>query len=88
MRVNKIADFVDRVGWTALQAGAAAAITALTSSDLTWQTGLKFVGTAALLAALKVVTAQNASPSGDGSAIPGGVQESTYPVAAGRGERP
>ncbi|MDQ5821954.1 MAG: hypothetical protein M3540_10985 [Actinomycetota bacterium] len=75
MRVNKLKDFIDRVGWTAIQAAAAAGITALSSPDLTLATGLKFVGTAALLAVLKVLAAQNVGDSGDGAAIPGGVEK-------------
>lgn len=72
MNVSKLKDLVERAGWTAIQAAAAAAITALSSSDLTWVTGLKFVGTAAALAVLKVIVAQNVS-GGAGDAIPGGV---------------
>lgn len=75
MTTKKLRDFIERVGWTAIQAGAAAAITALSSPDLTWVTGLKFVGTAALLAVLKVLVAQNVGDSPDGAAIPGGVTE-------------
>lgn len=74
MRVNKARDFIERVSWTAIQAGAAAAITALSSPDLTWSTGLKFVGTAAALAILKVLAAQNVGSTGSGDAIPGGVE--------------
>lgn len=73
MTVNKVRDFAERVGWTAIQAGGAAAITALSSSSVTWGTGLKFGGTAAALAALKVLVAQNVGAGGAGDAIPGGV---------------
>ena len=73
MNVNRVKDFFERVGWTTIQAGAAATITALSSPELNWTTGLKFVGTAALLAALKVIVAQRAGEGNDGAAIPGGV---------------
>ena len=75
MQVSKLKDFVERVGWTALQAAAAAGITALSSPDLDWQTAAKFVGTAAALAVLKVLAAQNVGSTGSGDAIPGGVIE-------------
>ncbi len=75
MRVNKTRDFIERVAWTAIQAAAAAGLTALSSPDLTWVTGLKFVGTAAAIAVLKVLTAQNVGSNNDGAAIPGGVTE-------------
>jgi hypothetical protein len=69
MTVNKGLDFIERVGWTAIQAGAAAAITALTTDAITWATGLKIVGIAAAIAALKVIVAQNAGSS-DLGALP------------------
>ena len=75
MKVSKSRDFIERVGWTFIQAAAAAALTALTSPDLTWETGLKFVGTAGAIAVLKVLAAQNAGDRGSGDAIPGGVEE-------------
>lgn len=74
MNVNQIKDFVERVGWTAIQSGAAAAIVALTSPDLTWQDGLKMVGIATAVAVLKVLAAQNVGATNDGAAIPGGVR--------------
>jgi hypothetical protein len=73
VKVNRWKDLIERVGWTGVQAGAAAGITALTTSDLTWGTGLKFVGIAVALAVLKVITAQQVGSSGDGAAIPGGI---------------
>lgn len=74
MRINRLKDFVERVGWTFIQAAAAAAITALSSPELTWETGLKFVGTAGALAVLKVLAAQQVGDRGSGDAIPGGVE--------------
>jgi hypothetical protein len=75
MKIDKLRDFIERVSWTAIQTAAAAAITALSSPDLTWDTGLKFVGTAAALAVLKVLAAQNIGSTGNGDAIPGGVEK-------------
>lgn len=75
MKTNKIRDLIERAGWTGIQAAAAAVITALSSPDLTWMTGLKFVATATALAILKVIVAQNAGSSGAGDAIPGGVEK-------------
>lgn len=75
MRVNKVRDFIERVGWTFIQAAAAAGITALSSPDLTWETGLKFVATAGGLAVLKVLAAQQVGDRGSGDAIPGGVED-------------
>lgn len=75
MRINKWLDFLDRVGWTALQAGAAAAIVAFQSSDISWQDALKMVGIAAGIAACKVVLAQRAGDDDLGAAVPGSVIE-------------
>lgn len=75
MRVNKWLDFLDRVGWTAVQAGAGAAVVALTEDGVSWQAGLKMVGVAALVAALKVVGAQHTGSDDLGAAVPGKVLE-------------
>jgi len=74
MRVNKARDFVERVAWTAIQAFAATAI--VTGFD-DWALTLKVAGGAAVIAALKVIAAQNVGDSGDGAAIPGGIKETT-----------
>lgn len=79
MQVSKVKDFAERVGWTAIQAAAAAAIVALTTSNITWAVGGKMVAVAAALAALKVLVAQNVGSSPDGAAIPGGVEEGPKP---------
>lgn len=73
MRVNW-KDFLERVGWTAIQATAAAALVVLTTSDIDWETGLKFVGTAVAIAVAKVVIAQQVGDSKTGDAFPGGVK--------------
>ncbi len=80
MQVDRIKDFIERVGWTAIQAGAGAAIVALTSSDLSWEDGAKMVGVAAALAGLKVFAAQQFGTRGSGDAIPGGVEADSDPV--------
>jgi hypothetical protein len=67
MNFNKGLDFFERVGWTAIQAGAAATIVALTSSGITWSAGIKTVAIAAALAALKVLVAQNLGSSDNGA---------------------
>jgi hypothetical protein len=64
-------DFIERVGWTALQAFAASAL--VTGFD-DWALTLKIAGAAALGAALKVIVAQQVGDSGTGDAIPGGVR--------------
>ena len=67
-RVNKWLDLLDRVGWTAIQAAAAAAVTYLTTDqDLGWSEALTFVGVATLVAALKVVIGQNTGADDTGS---------------------
>lgn len=70
MRVNKWLDFLERVGWTAIQAFAA---TALVTGFDDWTLTLKVAGTAALASSLKVIVAQNVGDRGSGDAIPGGV---------------
>jgi hypothetical protein len=69
--VNKVKDFLERVGWTAIQAAAA---TALATGFDDWADTGKICGIAALIAALKVVVAQNVGESQDGAAIPGGIR--------------
>jgi len=77
VRVNRWLDFLDRVGWTAVYAVAAAGITALSTPALTWEAGLKLVGTATLLAVLKVIVAQNTGSDDLGAAVPGQVLGTT-----------
>lgn len=72
MRVNKYLDFLERVGWTAIQAFAA---TALVTGFDDWALTGKIAGTAAVGAALKVVAAQQFGDRGSGDAIPGGVEK-------------
>lgn len=74
MKVNKLRDFAERTGWTFIQATAAAGLTALTTPSLSWTAAIKFVVTAGVLAALKVIVAQQAGSNGSGDAIPGGVE--------------
>lgn len=66
-KVNQLADFLERVVWTAIQAFAA---TALVTGFDDWNLTLKISGAAALGAALKVVVAQQFGSSGMGDATP------------------
>jgi hypothetical protein len=68
--VNQYKDFLERVGWTALQAAAGFLLDDLINGHVViWQS----VAIAAGIAALKVLTAQRLGHSNDGAAIPGGV---------------
>ncbi len=69
-RVHKWLDLLDRAGWTAIQAAAAAGITFLTNgAEFSWQALFTFVGIATAVAVLKVVIGQNTGSGGDGSLI-------------------
>lgn len=69
-RVNKWLDLLDRAGWTALQAAAAAGITFLTNgAEFSWQALFTFVGIATAVSVLKVIIGQNTGSGGDGSLI-------------------
>jgi len=67
--VNKWLDLLDRVGWTALQAAAAAFITYLAFDDIGWEEGLLFVGSATAVAVCKVVVGQNTGADDTGALI-------------------
>lgn len=73
-KVNRWLDLLDRVGWTAIQSSAGAALTALTT-NVTWEQGLAFVGVTTLTAVIKVVIAQNTGDDNLGAAVPGNVLE-------------
>jgi len=63
-RINKLMDFAERVGWTAVYLIAAQFITWSTSGDaFEWKT----FGIAVGLAAAKVIVAQNLGKSNDGA---------------------
>lgn len=68
-RVNRWLDLLDRVGWTALQASAAALVVYLTSDDIGWEEGLKFVAVATAVAVAKVVVGQNTGSDDTGALI-------------------
>lgn len=69
-RVNKWLDLLDRAGWTAIQAAAAAGIVYLTSGeDIGWQEALTFIGVATAVAVLKVLVGQNTGADDTGSLI-------------------
>ena len=67
-------DFLERVGWTAIQATAGAGLTVL-STGLAWQDGLKFVGVTVAIAVCKVTIAQQVGNTKTGDAFPGGVND-------------
>lgn len=71
MNVSKLRDWLERVGWTAVQAFLATMVA--TGFD-DWILTLKVSGGAALIAAIKVIAAQQVGDSGSGDAIPGGVE--------------
>lgn len=68
-RVNKWLDLLDRAGWTAIQAASAALIAYLATDDFTWQQAAVVVGTATLVAVLKVIVGQNTGSDDTGSLI-------------------
>lgn len=68
-------DFIERVGWTAIQATAGAALVVLTTDNIIWGDAIKFVGVAVAVAVVKVVIAQQAGDTSTGEAFPGGVTE-------------
>ena len=68
-RVNKWFDLIDRVGWTAIQAASAALVAYLATDDFTWEQALVVVGTATLVAVLKVVIGQNTGTDDTGALI-------------------
>lgn len=68
--VNKWLDLLDRVGWTAVQAAAAAGIVVLSGTGVVeWKGALLFVATATAIAVLKVVVGQNTGTDDTGSLI-------------------
>lgn len=69
VRVNKWLDLLDRAGWTALQAAAAALITYLATDDLGWKEGTMFVAVATAVAVCKVVVGQNTGTDNTGALI-------------------
>lgn len=75
MKVNRWLDFADRVGWTAIQAAAAAVLVVVTSSGVSWGEAAKFVGVAVIVAVAKVVIAQRSGSDDLGAAVPGKVLE-------------
>lgn len=68
-RINKLMDFIERVGWTAIQSAAGALLVFLTEPDFSWQAAGKVVGTAALVAALKVIVAQRTGDNELGATV-------------------
>jgi hypothetical protein len=68
--VNRWLDLLDRAGWTAVQAAAAAVLVFATSgSDFSWQTLGTFVGGAVAIAVVKVIVGQRTGSDDTGSLI-------------------
>jgi len=68
--VNKWLDLLDRAGWTAVQAAAAAGVTFLTNgAEFSWQAFGTFVLTATAVAVLKVAIGQNTGADDTGALI-------------------
>lgn len=77
MQINKAKDFLERVGWTFLQAEISLGLLDWASHGINlsfWHTLYASLGAAAL-ATVKVLIAQNIGQNNDGAAIPGGVIE-------------
>ena len=78
VQVNKLKDFLERVGWTFLQVEIGLGLLDWINSGI----NLSFVHTvytslgAAAVATVKVLLAQNVGSRGSGDAIPGGVTNS------------
>ena len=86
-RVNQWLDLLDRVGWTALQAAAAAGILVLTGEGVvTWKAAGIFIASAAAVAVLKVIVGQNTGTDDSGSLIGTAVIEPS-PTSSGSGTR-
>ena len=68
-RVNKWLDLIDRAGWTAIQAASAALVAYLATDDFGWSQALVVVGTATVVAVLKVVVGQNTGQDDTGALI-------------------
>jgi hypothetical protein len=63
-------DFLERVGWTAFQASVGALLDLALTGEITLRSALY----AALIAAAKVIVAQQVGRRATGDAIPGGVE--------------
>jgi len=69
-RVNKWLDLLDRAGWTAVQAAAAAGILVLTGEGVvTWTSAAIFIASAAAVSVLKVIVGQNTGADDTGALI-------------------
>lgn len=68
-RVNKWLDLIDRVGWTAVQTAAGAFIAWQATDEIGWNAALWFVGSATVIAVVKVVIGQNTGTDNTGSLL-------------------
>jgi len=67
--VNKWLDLVDRAGWTAIQAASGALLAYIVTNNFTWEQALTVVGTATLVAVLKVIVGQKTGTDETGALI-------------------
>lgn len=77
MKVNKVRDWVERAGWTLIEAYIAlGALDWLSNGvNLSFVHQLYAALGAALVATIKVLLAQRAGDRGSGDALPGGVED-------------
>jgi hypothetical protein len=71
-RVSRLADFLERVLWTAIQSAAGATVVVLGSDKIDWRAGAAFVGVTTLGAVVKVLAGQNTGSDDTGAITPGG----------------
>jgi hypothetical protein len=86
MKVNKLKDFVERAGWTFIEAEIALGALDWLSNGINLSLAHQLYTSlgAALAATAKVLIAQNIGRHSDGAAIPGGVIERTSPTTIKR----
>jgi hypothetical protein len=77
MKVNQVKDFAERVGWTFIQAFVGVMVLQLIKdgTNVDWKDTAYGALIAALVAAGKVIIAQQFGDRGSGDAIPGGVEK-------------
>ena len=77
MQVDRLKDFAERVGWTFVQAFVGVMVLQLIKdgTDIDWKDTAYAALIAALIAAGKVIVAQQFGNRGSGDAIPGGVEK-------------
>lgn len=71
VKYSRLKDWLERTGWTILQAGAGVMLDQMISGRITWHAILY----AGAIAGLKVVIAQRVGSTPTGELIPGGIAE-------------